>query len=117
VPYQSLLDDLVRSVVGAEAALLLDETGEVAVESGPRRDRHRLIGAYQGIALLALERLSGRHGLGRVVCVQCRYARGTLLMRPVKDGYYLVLLLAAGATVAEAAHRSLGTRATLQEEI
>jgi hypothetical protein len=49
--YLSLLEELVKSVRGAEAALLLDAEGEVVVDTGPRSERHRLIGAYQGLVL------------------------------------------------------------------
>ena len=55
MPYLSLLQGLVGSVDGALGALLMDATGEVVVEAGNGEERHRLIGAYQGIALFRLK--------------------------------------------------------------
>jgi predicted regulator of Ras-like GTPase activity (Roadblock/LC7/MglB family) len=80
--------------------LLLDATGEVAMEAGSRDERYRLVGAYQGIALGHVQRTFGRHDGGRVREVCCRYDQGYVLMRPLKDGYYLVLVLGPEASIA-----------------
>ena len=106
MPYLALLEELVQSVPGAEGALMLDSTGEVVVEAGVRDFRHRLIGAYQGIALIIAQRTSSRHELGAVSHLICRYASGSLILRTLKDGYYLVMSLQAGAPLARAVRRS-----------
>src|SRR5258706_3714973 len=106
MPYQSLLDGLVRSVDGAQGALLLDAMGEVVMESGARDYRHRLIGAYQGIALAAAERMRNRHAVGAIQYVLGCYANGHVILRPLKDGYYLVVSIGAEANVGQAVHRS-----------
>jgi len=41
MPYQRILDELLRSV-GGHAALLLDAEGEVAIQAGTLDQRHRL---------------------------------------------------------------------------
>ena len=56
-------------------------------------ERHRLVGAYQGIALGEAQRACDRAGLGRVQQIVCRYQWGHVLVEPLKDGYYVVLLL------------------------
>lgn len=117
MPYQSLLETLVRSVDGAQGALLLDALGEVVVEAGDRDERHRLIGAYQGIALTRAERISGRHGVGAVRYILCRYAWGHVVLRPLKDGYYLVVSLGADGDVAEALHRSEDTQERMNAQL
>jgi len=93
-----LLDGLIREVPGARAVLLLDATGEVAMESGARDESHRLVGAYQGIAFGHAQRASIRHGMGPVRGLTCRYEHGHVLLQPLKDGYYLVLLLGPEAS-------------------
>ena len=102
MPYQRILDELVRSVPGAEGAVLLDSEGEIVVQAGVRDYRHKLIGAYQGIALAVARRIGRRHGLGEIAALTCRYSRAALVLRPLKDGYYFVLALAPGGGVAEA---------------
>ena len=85
---------------------MLDATGEVVVEAGVRDFRHRLIGAYQGIALVIAQRTSKKYEAGAVSHIVCRYTGGSLILRTLKDGYYLVMSLEAGAPLARAVRRS-----------
>jgi predicted regulator of Ras-like GTPase activity (Roadblock/LC7/MglB family) len=106
VPYLRLLERLLASVPGALAALLLDSNGEVVVEAGPRveRDRHRLIGAYQGLALSTARQATERYDVGRIRCLVFRYQTGTLVLRPLRDGYYLVMSLGPEAGLGRGMH-------------
>ena len=106
MPYQKLLDTLVRSVDGAQGAILLDANGERVVESGERRERLRLIGAYQGIALARARDVRDRYATGEVRHIVCQYTDGHVLSRPLRDGYYLVLALALSANLGQALYRS-----------
>jgi predicted regulator of Ras-like GTPase activity (Roadblock/LC7/MglB family) len=117
MPYRSLLEDLVRRVRGAQGALLLDATGEVVVEAGAKDDRHRLIGAYQGIALATAQRTSARYAIGSVAHIHCRYAWGHVILRPLRDGYYFVLSVAPHGNVGEAIYRSAGTQDRMNAEL
>ena len=108
---------MVRSVPGAEGALLLDSEGEVVVQAGAGDYRHRLVGAYQGISLAVARRIGTRHGLGAVESLTCRYSRGALILRPLKDGYYFVLAIAPGDGLAAAARRSESTRRRIDQEL
>jgi predicted regulator of Ras-like GTPase activity (Roadblock/LC7/MglB family) len=76
----------------------------VAVESGSRDERHHLVGAYQGIALGEAQRTFGRHDGGPVRELSCRYEQGHVLLQPLKDGYYLVLVLGPEASIALGRH-------------
>jgi predicted regulator of Ras-like GTPase activity (Roadblock/LC7/MglB family) len=113
MPYQSLLDQLARDVDGVLAALLLDSEGEVAVESGAPNDRHRLIGAYQGIALTLARKTNARHGVGGIRLITCRYRWGQVILRPLKDGYYLVVSLSSEVQLA----RGIDGSALVQERL
>jgi predicted regulator of Ras-like GTPase activity (Roadblock/LC7/MglB family) len=117
VPYRSLLQQLVASVRGAEGALLLDETGELVVEIGEPQEERRLIGAYQGIALSTAKRIVARYPVGGVGYITGRYRWGTLVLRPLKDGYYLVLALTPDAAVAVAVHQSGMTQDRLNQAL
>jgi predicted regulator of Ras-like GTPase activity (Roadblock/LC7/MglB family) len=107
----------VRSVPGAEGALLLDSEGEIVVQAGPGGYRHRLIGAYQGITLAIARRAAARHGIGAIQSLTCRYTQSALVLRPLKDGYYFVLALAPGFGVALAERRSDDTRVLIDREL
>jgi predicted regulator of Ras-like GTPase activity (Roadblock/LC7/MglB family) len=117
MPYQSLLDGLVRSVEGAQSALLLDSEGELVVEAGERDYRFRLIGAYQGLALATAERTTKRYEAGAIRYIHCRYAWGHVILRPLKDGYYLIISLVEGASVAKGIHRSAEAQERMNAEL
>jgi predicted regulator of Ras-like GTPase activity (Roadblock/LC7/MglB family) len=99
MPYQSLLDGLMRAVPGGRGALLLDQTGELVLASGSPDHSQHLLGAYQGIALAALLKVAARYQVGAVEYVLCRYQNGHVILRPLRDGYYLVFSLRPDADV------------------
>jgi predicted regulator of Ras-like GTPase activity (Roadblock/LC7/MglB family) len=116
MPYQRILDDLLQSVAG-QAALLLDAEGEVAIQTGSRDERLKLIGAYQGIALATARKTLDRYGSGLIRYMVCRYASAVIVLRPLKDGYYLMLSLPTDGRVAEGVHHSARTQERLNREL
>jgi predicted regulator of Ras-like GTPase activity (Roadblock/LC7/MglB family) len=117
VPYKAILDDLVRSVARAEGALLLDPSGELVIAAGGAETRHQLVAAYQGIVLGHAQRMAGREGLGAVRYLLWRHGAGTVIVRPLKDGYYLVVSVAPEGDVARALHGSADVQERLNEEL
>jgi predicted regulator of Ras-like GTPase activity (Roadblock/LC7/MglB family) len=117
MPFKRLLEHLVDSVEGAQAALLLDSQGEVVVESGRQDHRHRLIGAYQGITLSRAEEAARRCDFGELHYLIHRYQGGSIVLQPLKDGYYLVLSLSPQALVAEGVRKTLKSRDQLNGEL
>jgi hypothetical protein len=117
MPYQRILDDLIGSVDGY-AALLLDGEGEVAIQAGSRDERHRLIGAYQGIGLATARRTLAKYGGGDPIrYMLCRYAAAIVILRPLKDGYFLVLSLPVDGRVAEGLHLTEKAQERLNREL
>ena len=117
MPYRAILDELLAQVPGSQTALLLDGQGEVVVGAGDLDERHRLIGAYQGIALGIVARTASRFGVGSIDTLVWRHAAGSVILSTLHDGYYLVLSLGPGAPVGQARHRSEGARDRLNEEL
>ncbi len=115
--FQSVLSALCRSIEGVQGALLLDAAGEVVVESRTGDERLRLIGAYHGIALAAARRATERYATGAIEYLVSRHASGTVVSRPLKDDYYLILSLARDAPVAVAIHRSAQAQREINAEI
>lgn len=114
---QSLLDTLVGSVSGAEGALVLDANGEVVVEAGDGRERHRLIGAYQGIALARARELGARYATGEIRHILWRYSGGHVILRPLRDGYFLVVSLSPSGNVGQGLHRSASVQERMNAEL
>jgi hypothetical protein len=87
----------------------------VVAEAGARDERHELIGVYQGIVLSAASRALRPHGAGEIDYVLSRYDAGTLIVRPLRDGYYVVVALLPDADVASGLRRSAAARARIDE--
>jgi predicted regulator of Ras-like GTPase activity (Roadblock/LC7/MglB family) len=87
------------------------------MESGAHDERHRLLGAYQGIALGHARREAARYGVGPVHELTSRYERGDVIMQPLKEGYYLVLVLDAGASLALGRHLMRPAQARMNQEL
>jgi predicted regulator of Ras-like GTPase activity (Roadblock/LC7/MglB family) len=117
VPYLVILQRLIQAVAGSLSALLLDAQGEVVVEAGKKDDQSRLIAAYQGIGLASVQRSTERYEVGTIGHILCRYAEGSVILRPLKDGYYLVFSLSAAASVAAGLHHSARAQESLNVEI
>ena len=117
MPYKAILDDLVRSVDRVEGALLLDGTGELVIAAGAAEARHQLIGAYQGIVLGQAQRAALKHALGDVRYLLWRHGGGSVIVRPLKDGYYLVVSVAPDGDVARGLHRSADVQQRLNEQL
>ena len=117
MPYKAILDELVRSVDRVDGALLLDGTGELVIAAGATETRHQLIGAYQGIVLGQAQRAALKHALGDVRYLLWRHGGGTVIVRPLKDGYYLVVSVAPDGDVARGLHRSADVQQRLNEQL
>jgi predicted regulator of Ras-like GTPase activity (Roadblock/LC7/MglB family) len=115
--YLPSLESLLASVKGSQAALLLDSEGEVVVEAGDKQFRHRLIGAYEGIGLAEMRRIVDRHRMGALDYILRRHMGGYVILRPLKDGYFLILSLGPEAAVSKGVHRSLETKAELDADL
>ena len=115
--YVPVLKDLLASVRGADAALLLDSEGEVVVEAGDKQWRHRLIGAYEGISLGIIKKIVERHRMGSIDYIVRRHATGSVILRPLKDGYFLIVSLGPEAPLAQAVHRSAAAKVSLDADL
>ena len=117
MPYRRILEALLARIAGARTALLLDTQGEVVVGAGDLGERHRLIGAYQGIALGMASRTADRFEAGGVRSLVWRHRGGSVVLSTLKDGYYLVVSLGPEALTAVAARECEQARLKLNQEI
>jgi predicted regulator of Ras-like GTPase activity (Roadblock/LC7/MglB family) len=117
MPYRRILEELLARVPGSRTALLLDAQGEVVVGAGELDERHRLIGAYQGIALGMATRTASRFETGAIRSLVWRHEQGAVVLSTLRDGYYLVLSLGPGTLVPLAARVCEEARERLDREI
>ena len=96
---------------------MLDSTGEVVAEAGTRDGRHRLVGVYQGIVLATARRALRPLRAGEIEYLLARYEAETLILRPLRDGYYVVFTLGPGADVPRGIRRSASAQERMNEAL
>jgi predicted regulator of Ras-like GTPase activity (Roadblock/LC7/MglB family) len=102
VSFQGILRQLLESTPGAIGAVFLDQEGE-AIEVLAERvfdigwEGLRAIGAYEGIFFSDLRRACERLSAGRPLRLSIEFEHAKVLSCALKEGYYLVLVLAPGA--------------------
>lgn len=120
--FQRTLSSLVERAPGARGAVFCDYEGEFVdlVVRDPTLSAYdmRIFGAQLAAAWLTLQNNSSQRGAGGMVEMRLGCAGGTLLCRALRDGYYVVLLIAQGTPSAVAAfelqHAALEIAAQLQ---
>lgn len=107
MPFERLLKELVTRAPGARGAVFCDFEGEfvhLVIQDPALTDYDmRCYGAHLAATWLNLQSGSTQGGAGGIVELKIDCEGGALLCRALRDGYYLVLLLAHGAATAPAA--------------
>jgi hypothetical protein len=102
VAFRDILVEVLQSTGGAIGAAFLDSEGEsveVVSERPFDTDDHdlRVIGAYAGIFLSQLRRITESTDAGAARRYKIDFAASTIFCCDLRDGYYLVLAVDAGA--------------------
>jgi len=98
VRFREILADALQAVGGAIGAIFLDSEGE-SVEVVSARpfdtDDHelRVIGAYAGIFLSQLRRITDATSGGAASRYKIEFAKSRIFCCDLRDGYYLVLVV------------------------
>ena len=116
-----MLDELVAAAPGARGAVFCDFEGEfveLVVRDPALTDYDmKVYGAHMAAAWLNLHTNSTQRGAGAIVEMRLGCPGGTLLCRSLRDGYYVVLLIAGGAPSAPAAFALEHTAAAMASEL
>ncbi len=116
-----MLSSLVERAPGARGAVFCDFEGEFVelVVRDPALSEYdmKVVGAQMAAAWLNLHSSSVECGAGGMIELRIGCAGGTLLCRSLRDGYYLVLLVAAGSPPAPAAFELRHTAAAIAEQL
>ncbi len=120
--FQGILRQLLQTTPGAIGAVFLDQEGEAVdlwaervFDIGP--EGLRAIGAYEGIFLSDLKRLCDRIAAGKLVRLMIEFEHAKFLSCDLKEGYYLVLVIAGDSSEGIAWQRLGQCRVRLLEEL
>ena len=120
--FQSILRQLLQRTPGAIGAVFLDQEGE-AVELWAEAvfdiapEDLRAVGAYEGVFMSDLKRACERIGAGKFERLTIDFERAKILSCDLKEGYYLVLVVAADANEGIAWQRLRQCRERLLTEL
>jgi predicted regulator of Ras-like GTPase activity (Roadblock/LC7/MglB family) len=98
----TIMNNLISSVNGAQAAIFLDGDGESISQVGKLNKDMKLLGAWKEIHLDRIKEISGRLGLGTVQAVLFSLEEGNELVAPVAGEYCILLFLSAYASPQDA---------------
>ena len=96
---EEILNDLVRSVRGASAAIFVDGDGEAITQTGETKSDIRLLGAWKEIHLDRIKEITNGLGLGSVKAVLFSLEEGNELIVPVEPDYCLILFMSSFADI------------------
>ncbi|HVT43290.1 MAG TPA: hypothetical protein VMT00_02765 [Thermoanaerobaculia bacterium] len=119
MPFRRILEEMVRGVEGSIAALFLDYEGE-AIEivcSGGVSEEIRIVGAYQGIFLEHLRRISRSFSWGQPERFKIDLTASRIFSSVVNEDYYVVLIAVPSSNEGNAWHRIGRCRDALLREI
>jgi predicted regulator of Ras-like GTPase activity (Roadblock/LC7/MglB family) len=117
--FQTILADLLAHTEGALAAIFVDWEGETVELMSARdyeRDDLKIVAAQQAVFFTRLRRICENTSVGTPDRFKLAFARTTVLSCDVKDGYYVVLLLAPNANEGLAWQRLAKCRERLMAE-
>ena len=98
----AILNNLITSGSGAQAAIFLDGDGESISQAGDLKKDMKLLGAWKEIHLDRIKEISGRLGLGTVRAVLFSLEDGNELAVPVSGEYCLLLFLSSYSSLPDA---------------
>ncbi len=101
---------------GAISAAFLDPHGEPIAVVGDRGSLQAL-GAYQSVWMGELGKIAEEGGLGSIGEVSFEFEARSVLAAPVREGYFILLVLPKGATASVARARLEEARERLVREI
>jgi hypothetical protein len=91
--FQAILEKL-HQIEGVQSVVFADSEGEIVGSCGENaNDELRLLGAYQGILLNSIDRVSG--GDSRTIITV--YEEKMILTHYLKDGYFISVILSPDA--------------------
>ena len=101
--FREILESLVIGVPGALGAVFVDWEGETVDFFTTRQEYEmKLLGAHHSIILHMLGEVSGGFGYGKVGSLNVTTGSFRMMVRPLNEGYSIILLLSAASNAGKA---------------
>jgi predicted regulator of Ras-like GTPase activity (Roadblock/LC7/MglB family) len=97
-----ILNEMIKSVRGASAAIFLDGDGEAIVQAGENDTDIKIMCAWKEIHLDRIKEITRRLKLGSVKAVLFSLDQGNELIVPVDPDYCLILFMSSYADIRQA---------------
>ena len=106
MPFKAIMRNLVETIPGARGAIFVDWEGEAVDQYSVDDDVYQLkvMGAYKGVILNLINEAHKTVDGADIKTVIVRMDKYSIILAPVKDGYYVALVLQEGTIMSRAAH-------------
>lgn len=124
MPFERILKDL-ASASGASGAAMVDHEGEIVATAGDGSADLALLGAHHAVVIDHVKEASSRldiagRGAGaedQLDCMTVSTKGARLVLKQIKEGYFILLLMDRGANTARALYQAGKSADRIREEM
>lgn len=106
MPFKEIMRNLVETIPGARGAIFVDWEGEAVDQYSLDEDIYQLkvMGAYKGVILNLINEAQKSVDSKEIKTVTVRMDRYSVILAPVKEGYYIALVMASDTMMSRAVY-------------
>ena len=119
MPFKKIMGNLVNSTPGATGAIFLDWEGESVDQYAAENDGYHLkvLGAHKGVILNLIENAQKTAEKSTIECVSIKMKNFSVIMAPVKEGYFVVLAITPDSSISRARYGIRNAAKALKSEM
>ncbi|MDH3975109.1 MAG: roadblock/LC7 domain-containing protein [Deltaproteobacteria bacterium] len=106
MPFKAIMRNLVETIPGARGAIFVDWEGEAVDQYSLDEDVYQLkvMGAYKGVILKLINEAQKTVGSTDINTVTVKMNKYSIVLSPVKEGYYVALVVQSDTIMSRAAY-------------
>lgn len=106
MPFKAIMRNLVETIPGARGAIFVDWEGEAVDQYSLDGDIYELkvMGAYKGVILNLINEAQKTVDSTDINSVIVKMDKYSIILAPVKEGYYVALVVQSGTIMSRAAY-------------
>lgn len=106
MPFKAIMRNLVETIPGARGAIFVDWEGEAVDQYSLDEDVYQLkvMGAYKGVILNLINEAQKTVDSTQINTVTVKMNKYSIILAPVKEGYYVALVVQSGTIMSRAAY-------------